>query len=70
MRELKSRGIGSQVHCIPVPDHPHYRRLGYRPEDYPNAQKYYQEASSIPLFYDLTDAQPEHVIATLKALIS
>lgn len=70
MQELKGRQIGSQVHYIPVPAQPHYRRLGFRPEDYPNAQQYYQEALSIPLFYDLTDDQQQHVIATLKVLLS
>lgn len=70
MLELKARGIGSQVHYIPVPAQPHYRKLGFRPADYQNALKYYQEALSIPLFYDLTDDQQERVIATLKALIS
>lgn len=68
MQELKSRGIGSQVHYIPVPAHPHYRRLGFRPEDYPNAQKYYQKTLSIPLFYDLTDDQQEQVISSIKEL--
>lgn len=70
MQELKGRQIGSQVHYIPVPAQPYYRRLGFSPEDYPNAQQYYQEALSIPLYYDLTDEQQEHVIATLKALLS
>ncbi len=70
MRELKSRGIGSQVHYIPVPAQPYYRRLGFKPEDYPNAQKYYQEALSIPLFYDLTDEQQEEVIAAIKGLVA
>lgn len=69
MRELKSRGIGSQVHYIPVPAHPLYRRLGFRPEDYPNAQKYYQKTLSIPLFYDLTDEQQEQVISSVKELV-
>lgn len=69
MRELKSRGIGSQVHYIPVPAQPYYRRLGFKPEDYPNAQIYYQEALSIPLFYDLTDEQQEEVIAAIKGLV-
>lgn len=69
MQELKSRGIGSQVHYIPVPAHPHYRRLGFRPEDYPNAQKYYQKTLSIPLFYDLTDNQQEQVISSIKELV-
>ncbi len=69
IQELRLRQIGSQVHYIPVPAHPHYRRLGFRPEDYPNAQKYYQEALSIPLFYDLTDEQQEQVIAAIRELV-
>lgn len=69
MQELKSRGIGSQVHYIPVPAHPHYRRLGFKPEDYPNAKKYYQEALSIPLFFDLTDDQQGRVISAIKELV-
>ncbi len=70
MQELKAQGVGSQVHYIPVPAQPYYRKLGHRPEDYPNAQKYYQEALSLPLFYDLSDDQQQHVIATLKTFLS
>jgi len=69
MRELKSQGIGSQVHYIPVPAQPHYRRLGFKPEDYPKAQKYYQEALSIPLFYDLSDEQQEKVVTAIRELV-
>lgn len=68
MHGLRTREIGSQVHYIPVPAHPYYRRLGFDPEDYPNAQKYYKEALSIPLFYDLTDEQQERVISAIKEL--
>lgn len=70
MRELKGRQIGSQVHYIPVPAHPHYRRLGFKPEDYPNAQAYYRESLSIPLFYDLTDGQQVEVIQAIKELVA
>lgn len=70
MRELKSRGIGSQVHYIPVPAQPYYRRFGFKPEDYPSAQKYYQEALSIPLFYDLTDEQQEKVVTAIRELVA
>lgn len=69
MQELRTRQIGSQVHYIPVPAQPHYRRLGFRPEDYPSAQRYYQEALSIPLFYDLTDKEQEQVITAIKELV-
>lgn len=70
MRELKGRQIGSQVHYIPVPAQPHYRRLGFKPEDYPHAQAYYLEALSIPLFYDLTDGQQVEVIQAIKELVA
>lgn len=70
MQELKAQGVGSQVHYIPVPAQPYYRKLGHRPEDYPNAQKYYQDALSLPLFYDLSEDQQQHVIATLKMFLS
>ena len=69
MQELKARQIGSQVHYIPVPAQPYYRKLGFKPENYPQALSYYQEALSIPLFYDLTEAQQKHVILTLKDLL-
>ena len=69
MQELRLRGIGSQVHYIPVPAQPYYRRIGFKPEDYPNAQNYYHEALSIPLFYDLSDELQRHVIKALKELL-
>jgi UDP-4-amino-4,6-dideoxy-N-acetyl-beta-L-altrosamine transaminase len=69
MQELRLHGIGSQVHYIPVPLQPHYHRLGFKIGDYPNAQKYYQEALSIPLFYDLTNEQQQKVINAIKDLV-
>jgi UDP-4-amino-4,6-dideoxy-N-acetyl-beta-L-altrosamine transaminase len=69
MKKLKEYGIGSQVHYIPVPSQPYYRQMGFKPEDYPNAQKYYQEALTIPLFYDLTEEQQRKVISTIKDLL-
>jgi UDP-4-amino-4,6-dideoxy-N-acetyl-beta-L-altrosamine transaminase len=70
MQELKARQIGSQVHYIPVPAQPYYRRLGFEPGDYPDAQDYYNEALSIPLFYDLTDEQQQYVITAFKELLA
>jgi perosamine synthetase len=69
MQKLRSHDVGSQVHYIPVPAHPHYRRLGFRPEQYPNAQKYYQEALSLPLYYDLTPNDQKRVIAGVSELL-
>lgn len=69
MQKLKLKGIGSQVHYIPVPAHPFYRDLGFKPEDYPSAQKYYKKALTIPLFFNLTDNQQNQVIETLREIV-
>ncbi len=70
MLELRGRNIGSQVHYIPVPMQPYYQRLGFKPEDYVNAQQYYREALSIPLYYDLTDEQQQYVISGLREFLT
>lgn len=70
MGELLPREIATQVHYIPVPAHPFYRLLGHRIELYPNALKYYEEALTIPLFFDLTDEQQAHIISALKKVVS
>lgn len=69
MRDLRARGIGSQVHYIPVPIQPHYMALGFGAADCPEAMAYYEQALSIPLFYDLTDAQQADVIAALHDIV-
>ena len=69
MLALRERGIGTQVHYIPVPAQPVYRALQMRPEDYPEALHYYRQALTIPLFYDLSDDQQRFVIDTLQELV-
>ena len=69
MRELKLRNVGTQVHYIPIPSHPYYQTLGHRLDTLPNAQSFYNEALSIPLFYNLTNEQQNYVISQLKDLL-
>jgi perosamine synthetase len=69
MQQLRERKIISQVHYIPVPAHPYYRRLGFDPKDYPNAQFFYNRTLSIPLFFDLTDSQQDYVMDVLDELL-
>lgn len=69
MKKLKEYGVGSQVHYIPVPSQPYYRQLGFKPEDYSNAQMFYEQALSIPLFFDLTDDQQNQVIQAIKEVV-
>ena len=70
MSHLKSQGIGSQVHYIPVARHPYYRTLGFLPESYLNAESYYKEALTIPLFYDLTDEQQHKIFNAFQEVLN
>ena len=69
MKELRARNIISQVHYIPVPEHPFYRKLGFDPKDTPEAQRYYTQALSLPLFYNLAEGEQSHVIQSVKELV-
>ena len=68
MRELYSRGIGSQVHYIPVPMQPFYRHLGYEMKNLEHTQKYYQAALSLPLYPSLRLKEQERVIESVCGL--
>ena len=69
MKQLKDKGIGSQVHYIPIPMQPYYQRQGLSVGDYPNAINYYEEALSIPLFYGLENSQQEYIVSVFKDLV-
>jgi UDP-4-amino-4,6-dideoxy-N-acetyl-beta-L-altrosamine transaminase len=63
---LRARGLGVQVHYIPVHLQPFYQARGFSEGDFPNAEKYYAGAISLPLYPDLTTAQQDEVITILK----
>lgn len=67
---LHAENIYSQVHYLPVYRHSYYEKLGYRKGLCPNAEKYYNEACSLPLYYSLTDEDVEDVIRAVKKLIA
>ena len=69
MKSLKERGIGTQVHYIPIPLHPYYQKLGFSVEKLPEAMSYYYEALSIPLYPGLKQSQQRKVIVELHNLI-
>lgn len=63
---MRGRGIGVNLHYIPVHTQPYYRELGFMPGDYPEAERYYAEAISLPMFPALTEAQQDAVVAALR----
>lgn len=68
---LRELGIGVNLHYIPVHTQPYYQRMGFKPGDFPEAQRYYAEAISLPMFQTMTEAQQDEVIAAVhKAVLA
>jgi len=66
---LREQGIGVNLHYIPVHTQPYYQRMGFTTGEFPEAEAYYAEAISLPMYPTLSEAQQDKVIAALgKAL--
>ena len=69
--QLRTQGVGVNLHYIPVHTQPFYERMGFKVGDYPQAEQYYAEAISLPIYYSLSDDQQEQVVQVLaKTLMS
>jgi UDP-4-amino-4,6-dideoxy-N-acetyl-beta-L-altrosamine transaminase len=64
--KLRASGIGVNVHYIPVHTQPYYRRLGFRIGDFPAAERYYDQAISLPMFPKMTEQAQLEVVACLR----
>ncbi len=70
IERLGSAGIGTSVHFIPLHLHPHYqRRYGYKPGDFPVAERLFERSISLPIWPGMTDAQVDRVAATLLEVV-
>lgn len=70
MMALHEAGIGTQLHYIPIYRHPYFRRkCGDLTAHFPMAEKYYAQALSLPLYYDLTFDQVRHVVKKLLKVL-
>ena len=67
---LRQAGIGVNLHYIPVHTQPYYQALGFQWGDFPQAEQYYREAISLPLYYGLTDAEQDRVIQVLQEVLA
>jgi UDP-4-amino-4,6-dideoxy-N-acetyl-beta-L-altrosamine transaminase len=63
---LRSSGILVNLHYIPVYKHPYYEKIGYKSEEFPEAEAYYSEAISLPLYFSLTNEQQDLIVNIIK----
>lgn len=69
MNYLRKRGIGTQVHYIPVHTQPFYKKaFNYKAGDYPVAERYYETALTLPLFPDMAKKDLRYVIGRVLSL--
>ncbi|GEB69756.1 spore coat proteinUDP-4-amino-4,6-dideoxy-N-acetyl-beta-L-altrosamine transaminase [Pseudoalteromonas carrageenovora] len=67
--ELRENGIGVNLHYIPVHLQPYYQRMGFKHGDFPNAESYYSNAISLPMFHSMTHEQQDEVISKLTLIL-
>ncbi len=63
---LRALNIGVNLHYIPVHTQPYYHEMGFCEGDFPEAERYYQEAISLPLFHSMTIEQQDQVLVALQ----
>ena len=68
--ELRLNGVGVNLHYIPVHLQPFYEKKGFRAGDFPNSEKYYNRAITLPMFFSLTEKQQKKIVKILKEIIN
>jgi UDP-4-amino-4,6-dideoxy-N-acetyl-beta-L-altrosamine transaminase len=68
--ELRSRRIGVNLHYIPIHMQPYYQRMGFKEGDFPEAERYYAEAISLPMFPAMTEQDQDQVLEALTEALS
>lgn len=67
--ELRAAGIGVNLHYIPVHMQPYYQNMGFKAGDFPEAERYYDEAISLPMFSTMTEEQQDEVVRVLHKVL-
>ncbi|OLQ86164.1 UDP-4-amino-4,6-dideoxy-N-acetyl-beta-L-altrosamine transaminase [Vibrio panuliri] len=66
---LRDKGIGVNLHYIPVHTQPYYRKMGFSAGDFPESERYYSEAISLPIFHGMTEEQQDTVVLVLTEIL-
>jgi len=63
---LRNQNIGVNLHYIPIHTQPYYQNMGFKSGGFPEAELYYREAISLPMYPTMTEAQQDEVVSALK----
>ena len=66
---LRAEGVGANVHYLPVYRLPYYADLGYDPGCCPEANRYYEEAVTVPLHCAMSDEDAEGVVRAVRKVV-
>ena len=66
---LREKGIGVNVHYIPVHLQPYYAAMGFQQGDFPESEQYYSEAISLPMYPNLSEEDQDRVVGVLNSLL-
>ena len=66
---MRAAGIQVHVHYIPVHSQPYFRKMGFRTGDFPESERYYREALTLPMFYNMTDEAQDKIIRLLEGIL-
>ena len=63
---FRRAGINVNIHYIPIYRHPYYAQMAFDPSHYPNAEAYYSQAISLPIFPDLSSGDLEKIVKVMN----
>ena len=66
---LRAKDIMVNLHYIPVHTQPYYQKMGFKQGDFPEAERYYREAISIPMHPTLTDMELDEVVSAVREAV-
>lgn len=67
---LRKFGIGVNVHYIPIHTQPYYKRLGFKEGCFIEAERYYEEAISLPMYPALSEPEQDEVVNALEMTLA
>jgi dTDP-4-amino-4,6-dideoxygalactose transaminase len=69
-KKLRSNNVGVNLHYIPVHTQPFYKNMGFSYGDYPNAEKYYTQAITLPLYPRLSNDDQDFIIEIVRRTLN